>query len=764
MDVSPYANVGPKLIDRGLCAVPAVPGTKVPGILVAGRWVRMMDWARRYADRLPSDREVEGWSSGPDRPGVCLIMGRASCGIVAIDIDVEEAVQPVTAALPYTPARKRGAKGETLFFRGDVPSRSFNRHLPDGRRERLVDVLGEGRQTVLPPSIHPDTVRPYAWIGEQALEDLDPSELPELPADAMERIGEAMESIGYRPDAERKPIAVKVSTDGEKTPFRLLNEHALANLDAWVPKLNLCRVRKSPKGFDAVADWRSSNTGRPLNKRKLNLSITPGGIVDFGDGPRKYTAIDLVIEAKTADPDKAFTWLADVTGWSAPLFHDPKPRTKPQPEPEVNQPRSTGDKREAAPWHPSVTDTKLCPGLVGKIADWIVETSDFQQPLLAIGAALVTIGAVAGRHLAGPSRSGTHLYIIGVAPTGAGKDRPMSAINELLLAAKLSHLIGPGRFTSESAIINTVARSPSCVCAIDEFGSFLAKGRSRNASTHEQGISALLRTLYTSSFKPVATQERAGEQFKMLHSPSMSIFGTSTLEELYSALGSAETTNGLLNRFMILENPVRPQRIKAANDSPDPPQEIIDGLRAIYWRLGDLGSGPYHGAGDIPCPPPQIVPWRDELAELAYDELHQAIRERMDKEPENEKFFVRTAEMAIRMATIRAIGIDPRDPRVTVDDMNWGIAMAMNSAHAMIEGAKDQIAENYWEQSINKVVGAAKRLKTFKIRDIQQSTKMRGKELKEIISDLVEIGRIQMKDVTDGRSDSKRVLAYEFLK
>ena len=782
MNNSAYSLFGAKLIERGYCAVPAFPGTKVPGTNVAGAWRRMADWTRRYRDRLPSDREVETWERAADG-GICLIMGKASSGVVAVDIDTDEAVAPVTNALPYTPVKKRGAKGETLFFRNpnNVVSRAFTLVRPDGRRQRLVDMLSEGRQTVLPPTTHPDTGKPYTWTGERELADVDPADLPDLPADALDRIAIALAPLGYSPDRDRAPIAGKAtSSDDDKSPFRLLNEHALANLDAWAPRLPLSRMRRTGSGFEAVADWRPSNTGRPIDRRKLNLKLSAAGIVDFGDGPKGYTAIDLVQACGVAYGDAAFGWLADATGWGSSVVHAPQPRAtiveqgvtadaetgeviSSEPAIALNPPESKASEPISSPPWKSPIDPTRCPGLVGRIADWIVATAEYQQPLLAIGAALTIVGTVAGRQLAGPTKSGTHLYTIGVVPTGGGKDHALKSIGRVLLAAKLPHLIGASKFTSETAVVNTVLRSPACACAMDEFGAFLARGKARSATTHELGISSLLRTLWSSSFDTVPTTERAGEQFKLIHSPALALYGTSTAEEFYDALGDADTRNGLLNRFLILENPKRPQRVKAALDRNAVPEDIAEDLRAIYWRLGELGAAPYHGQGDTAPPPPIQVAWRDAGAERAYDDLVHDLQTRMDAETDNERYLVRTAEMAVRIATIRAVGIDPDRPVVSHDDMIWGATVALASAQAMIEGARDRISESYWQKATNMVIDVLKRakkpLKSHEISAYMRG-RMKSKEITEVLSELCEHGRVERIDVTDKRSDTKKVTAF----
>jgi hypothetical protein len=90
------------------------------------------------------------------------------------------------------------------------------------------------------------------------------------------------------------------------------------------------------------------------------------------------------------------------------------------------------------------------PGLVGEIARWIVDSSSRPQPGLALGAALAIVGTAAGRKYAGPTRSGTHLYVLGLARTGAGKDHALNQINRVLNAAGMAAHIGPSQFMSLS--------------------------------------------------------------------------------------------------------------------------------------------------------------------------------------------------------------------------------------------------------------------------------------------------------------------------
>jgi len=131
--------------------------------------------------------KIKGWtkfcSSLPDKPtavkkqtGIGLCLGPAS-RLMAIDIDSED--EEIHQIVPVSPLTKRGRIGETRFFQysAEIASRSLAK----------VDILSDGRQTVLPPSIHPDTGQSYFWIGTPLL-DIHYDEIPTLNPYVVERL------------------------------------------------------------------------------------------------------------------------------------------------------------------------------------------------------------------------------------------------------------------------------------------------------------------------------------------------------------------------------------------------------------------------------------------------------------------------------------------------------------------------------------------------------------------------------------------------
>ena len=202
---SPYALVAGRLRDMGYHAMPAKPGEKVPGHFEAGRWSYMARW-QDWCGRMPPEFLHERWESWPDA-GVCIAHG----AVVGADVDTDrtDIAAAVVAALGPSPVRRRGQKGWMGYYRPGSGCEALGARLrwyhpevfstgEDGRKSwpPLVELLLEGTQSVVPPTIHPDTGQPYRWLTPDTLEDTPLGDLPELPADPAARLDAELGRLG----------------------------------------------------------------------------------------------------------------------------------------------------------------------------------------------------------------------------------------------------------------------------------------------------------------------------------------------------------------------------------------------------------------------------------------------------------------------------------------------------------------------------------------------------------------------------------------
>jgi hypothetical protein len=284
-----YDDNAPLLVQRGYYPLPTAPvDFKPPKSPV--RWI----------PSLNKFTLLQGWNTRTapilePQPGANIGV-RCGDGLIAIDVDDDAAALRMMEEFVAAVA-KEGRRGITMFFRADcnIASEDFW----DTNGKKVVQILSTGRQTVIPPSIHPDTRAPYRWTN-RSLYDTPSNELPLLPHDYRERILK----LGYAPrreavDQETGEITESNFTDG---PCQELNAAALKNLAAWVPELNIYKCRRrvgKTASYEGVAQWRESTTGKSLEERDLNLKISGSkGIKDFGDD-RGYSALDLVMAAQS---------------------------------------------------------------------------------------------------------------------------------------------------------------------------------------------------------------------------------------------------------------------------------------------------------------------------------------------------------------------------------------------------------------------------------------------------------------------------------
>ncbi|MDO6588584.1 bifunctional DNA primase/polymerase [Salipiger sp. 1_MG-2023] len=144
-----------------------------------------------FADRLPSKEEMAAWLRAYPDGNIGMAMGPAS-GLVAVDIDTDDPVVIgiLDRLLPPSPWHRVGAKGMVRIFKFSG-ERTTRIQTPEGM---ICEILSKGTQICLPPSIHPDTQRPYT-ANANLYDVLD--SVPKLMVGIEELIREELMEAGY---------------------------------------------------------------------------------------------------------------------------------------------------------------------------------------------------------------------------------------------------------------------------------------------------------------------------------------------------------------------------------------------------------------------------------------------------------------------------------------------------------------------------------------------------------------------------------------
>ncbi len=414
----------------------------------------------------------------------------------------------------------------------------------------------------------------------------------------------------------------------------------------------------------------------------------------------------------------------------------------------------TGEIVEPSPVDPAPTVyTAFPPGLVGTIAQWIVDTARRPQPELALGAALTIVGTAAGRHIEGPEHGGTALYVLALAPTGKGKDAPLRACMRILTACGMGQHIGPDQWMSMSALVQMVTKKPLALCPQDEFGGFMQRVFNKKGSTHERAIPQILRSLWGVNFGQWKTPQWANGSEHMIDGPCVSIYGASTHEQFYSAMAGAAVSDGTLNRFLVIEGRNRPEYRDPIADANNVPSSIIEAMKELYNRSGLLAASQRNQVdyslatqGTLTC-----IPWCPDGSKDIYTRFLAEIDRSTETNPLKADFVVRAPEMAVRIATIVAAGRG--NDNVRKDDIEFGIALARNSMTHMISGADEWMTENDHEANVKRVLRLVKASGRITHSDLlRQVRAIRTRDLKDIIASLIAEGSILVDEVeTKGR-------------
>jgi hypothetical protein len=743
--IAPFARVAQRLVENGYSAIPIVPGEKRPGEFSRGEWRGMHDW-QRFCDRLPTAWEMNSWVGWPDA-GVAVALGKAS-RLIAVDFDYgpDDLRAKLEALIPPSPVRKRGAKGYTSFYRAtdpayratDLPSRKWN-----VGHQSVVEILAHGRQTVLPPTVHPDGME-YSWLTLDTLETVRVEDLPELPADLIERIDETVRP--YQTPEDRDPEKRK-ARDGDQgsSYWREVNDAAMANFGAWVPALFPMAKPSHSGNYRVVAHWRGGE--------KPNVSIHHDGITDWVEG-RNFTPLDLVMAASACDLETATQWLREKLGMPQPeavididaLRENMERRAKgkgkakakaePEPEPEP--------KRSPAP--PSYFDLG---GTMQMMFNQIIQSARRPQPVLAVGACIAAIGVLMGRRYQTPTGLRSNVYVLGIADSGAGKNASREFINLTFAAAKLSDYLGGNKIASGAGLLSAAFRHPAILFQQDEFGMFLQGITDRKrAPRHIAEIMDHLTELYTSANGAFLGTEYGDQKInprRDIIQPCVCLHGTTTPGHFWGALKSANAVDGSLARFLMFESEDDYPNAQEVSASRDPSQALIDDLQAIA-HSGDGNLAGVMMQGDVEPKDPMVVPFDDESG-AAMQALEEEITGRLRdaKGTVYTSILARQWEHTARLAMIRAVSRDSKSPRVVIDDVRWADIVVQRSVELLCGGIEKYVSDNEvmrWKKKILEAIREAGQEGISKAELARKTQALTGRDRNQYLDDLRESGCI----------------------
>ena len=181
-----FAETAPAYYARGLSVIPLRTHQKIPNV---------NRWQIYHEQPVPEGLQKE-WLRSHGNGNIGLVLGKQS-NVVMIDVDVddEEVIRLIESVIPASPWKRVGKKGYAAAYRYNGTD-GFR--IKDNEGVMLVEHLSTRMQVVLPPSIHPDTGKPYVANCE-LLDVYD--DLPTLPDNVEVLLRGALEVEGRKLDS-----------------------------------------------------------------------------------------------------------------------------------------------------------------------------------------------------------------------------------------------------------------------------------------------------------------------------------------------------------------------------------------------------------------------------------------------------------------------------------------------------------------------------------------------------------------------------------
>ncbi len=695
--------------------------------------------------KRPFGSAWEQTRGAPPFVAAALSTGILCDGIRGIDGDIDDAESAATARRivldvlgPSTVVRTRPDSSRFLIvYRGTGRKRVIK---TDAGK---VEILGQGQQFVA-YGVHPDGA-PFEWLDDEpAAKRLNGRVVDEADLDRLEAALHAALG-GNQPEAEQRPATPAFDPPRGNRPGE---EWARAALEREV---------------DAVAGAPKGARNATLNTAAFNLGqIVAGGALARSEVEERLT--QAAIGACLTAPETRATLRSGLAAGAREPRAAPE-RTIEVPPTVVEAAAGMAANPARAAVRPddpfaSISigrgvDWRTPRGLIGQISDWILETSRRPNRPLAVAAATAVLSAVCGRGLYGPTGTALNLYIVTLAKTGAGKDRPLSAIEEVLRAAKLEHLWTTGKAFHVSGYEKLIEQKPGCVATIDEIGPNLLARIANKRSGHgeSEGVKATLQELWSRSFgrAPFMPNHRAQTAAQPVASPSLTLYGASTPEAFYDCFKGGDALSGFLNRFLIADAAER-QKVTNDFDYFSPPADVLRDLRdLIPQQDGNLGA-------TNQSIKERKMRWADGATKASAEALDNDILDILDVHPHG-GLMARTYEYSVRLASLHAVS----QGRLAVDraDLEWGASWAMESARAMIVAAAELMAETEHEGYVNKVKAIIKKEGVIGRRDLARRTQwLKSRDRDGIIEQLAEAEIIEKLDVKSAGAPAKRTYRW----
>jgi hypothetical protein len=356
-------------------------------------------------------------------------------------------------------------------------------------------------------------------------------------------------------------------------------------------------------------------------------------------------------------------------------------------------------------------------GMVSRLAHWIYATSPSPITAFSVMSAVVLHAGLYGRKYVTPDGLGLNVYVVLVAGSGFGKDRPLKAMKQILASVNSGHLIGPNDVSSDSAIEYVLRHQPCLVLPLDEFGMVLSSS-GKMADPYARARRKSLLELFSSSTGDWVAKVRASDAGKNdkppkspILCPTLSILGATTPSTFYNGLEGDAFSSGLMARLLVI-SVEEPPRLQSIDGVPEMPDTLVADLKQAMALVPSGGVLAEVLKQDSTMKPQLIAAgWADGSVKDRLMQIRYWARDIGIADERRGLIVNRAGDYTSKLATIRAISRDPSLPLVIVEDLEWAFGIVLDSTTTVEDGADRFMSGSPFEALCKAIVEAVRQCK-----------------------------------------------------
>ena len=322
-------------------------------------------------------------------------------------------------------------------------------------------------------------------------------------------------------------------------------------------------------------------------------------------------------------------------------------------------------------------------GLMGEIAQFVYAASPRPVPEIALAASIGLMAGLVGRAY-NVSGAGLNCYTILVAKTGLGKESMSSGINKIMNAIQLQvptsvDIIGPSEIASGQALIKHLAKHPTCLSILGEFGLRMQQMSADHANSSEKQLKKMLLDLYNKSghgnvVRPSVYAD-PDKNTIAIDAPSYSILAESTPMHFYGALSEEMIMEGLLPRFFIIE--YQGQRVASNYDHNNvhPPMWLTDKIATLAAHAETISH--HKKVIDVKISP------EAEAMHKEFDRFCDAQINNSNNDVLRE-LWNRGHIKALKLSALVAVGVNAIDPEIIPAYFEWALDLVKNDIQILM--------------------------------------------------------------------------------